>query len=185
MAVKRELTYIVALIILIAVLMGVVNFFKKDIEESDAKKFIKEDLANKYPDGDISIIDVNEKFNSAGSKYFEVKAKVTRNYYSICPERIHFYYNYPEQNFVPQPAEFITKNCQVCATGNCVIAFPEEAIIASRTLNGSEGVSSFINSTKAIPMSVDLSNNSWKVVWKALSSNVTYTVYVTSNGRIK
>ncbi|MEK6981415.1 MAG: hypothetical protein AABX38_00665 [Candidatus Micrarchaeota archaeon] len=185
MAVKRELTYIVALIVIIAILISVVNFFKKDVEEADAKKFIQEDLANKYPDGDISIIDVKENFNSAGSKYFQVKAKVTRDYYSICPQRIHFYYNYPEQNFVPQPAEYITNNCQVCLTGNCVIAFPEEAIIASRTLNGSAGASSFINSTNAIPMSVNLLNNSWQVVWKSIRSNATYTVYVTTDGKIK
>ncbi|NYZ73640.1 hypothetical protein H0O00_00700, partial [Candidatus Micrarchaeota archaeon] len=136
MAVTREILLIVLLLIVIAVLVKLIEFFQINVIESDASNFVREDLHAKYPMADISVMTIVPKYNENGGKYFEVKARVTEDAETPCPERMHIFYNYPEQNFVPQTPEVITHNCAVCMEGICTIAFPEEAIIASHTLQG-------------------------------------------------
>ena len=87
---------------------------------------------------------IKKMVNEHGQKYFEVKAKVTENPETKCPGRKHIFYNYPAQNFVPQPPEVITSNCAVCVQGICTIAFPEEAVIASHTFAGTEAVQDYL-----------------------------------------
>ena len=102
MAIKRELLLIVALLLVIAVLVKLVEFFQVNVVEGDASKFVLEDLRNKYPTADIAIMTITSKTNDNNQRYFEVKARVTQDPDTPCPERSHIFYNYPAQNFVPQ-----------------------------------------------------------------------------------
>ncbi|MFH8119589.1 MAG: hypothetical protein QXS37_02185 [Candidatus Aenigmatarchaeota archaeon] len=106
-------------------------------------EYILRDLKEKYPDAEI--IDVIEISPSDGSFY--VKAKVVYNYSSKCPIRFHVYYDYPRKGFVSSAPYYVTTaKCKVCEEGTCVISSPEEAIIASHTLKGSESISSYLRS---------------------------------------
>ncbi|MEW6748506.1 MAG: hypothetical protein AB1295_02255 [Candidatus Micrarchaeota archaeon] len=182
MAVRRELMLILALVIVIAVLVKVVEFFRADVVEADASKFVLEDLRSRYPNAEIGIMTITPKNNPSGERYFEVKAKVTKYAESACPERSHIFYNYPAQNFVAQPAEVITSGCQVCTEGICTIAFPEEAIIASHTLLGTEEVERFIQYNDDAEPSVYEKEDSWTVKWDSLSGYVIVNLH--RNGSI-
>ncbi|MFH0884315.1 MAG: hypothetical protein V1861_01235 [Candidatus Micrarchaeota archaeon] len=186
MAIRRELLLIIGLILIIAVLIKLIEFFQVNVVEADASKFVMEDLRNKYPGADISIMTIIQKTNPGGAQYFEVKAKVTENPNSPCPERSHIFYNYPAQNFIPQPAEVITSGCSVCNEGICTIAFSEEAIIASHTFPGTGAVTSYINSNDAVSPSAaeKVDTESWLVKWDAPGALTYYLVNVHRNGTI-
>ncbi|MEW6721678.1 MAG: hypothetical protein AB1324_00285 [Candidatus Micrarchaeota archaeon] len=165
MAIRRELLLILALILIIAVLVKLIEFFQVNVVESDASNFVLEDLQNKYPGADTEIMTIEQKTNPSGAKYFEVKARVTEDPGGPCPERTHIFYNYPAQNFIPQLPEAITRNCAVCTEGLCTIAFPEEAIIASHTFPGTADVSSYLRAyPSAVPTVTELAD-SWMIKW--------------------
>jgi len=175
---------ILALIIVIAVLVKLVEFFRSDIVEADASNFVLEDLREKYPAADIGIVSILEEYNDYGGKYFEVKARVTQDAYTPCPKRSHIFYNYPDQNFVPQPPAIITSNCHVCTTEVCTVAFPEEAIIASHTFDGTEKVQQYLtvypNSHPVVKEMDDL----WSVSWDFEDADLAYIVKIRRDGRI-
>ncbi len=184
MAVKRELLLIVVLLIVIALLVKLVEFFQVNVVEGDASKFVLEDLNSKYPGADISIINITPMTNDNGQQYFQVKAKVTQDPDTPCPERSHIYYNYPAQNFVPLPPDVITHNCVVCAQGICNIAYPEEAIIASHTFQGTSGVQSYLTQYQnAVPAVVEKSD-SWEVTWNSQSATQSYVVDIRRDGTV-
>ncbi len=183
MGLRRELLLIIMLLLVIALLASAVGFFKPNVESADAAKFVLEDLAVKYPNADISILDTKPMLNSQGEKYFEVKARVTEGLYTPCPEREHIYYDYPVQNFVPQPPDVITRGCEVCTEGTCILSFPEEAIIASHTFPGTEGVASFISAWSATPAVRDLGSE-WLVKWDSASSPDYYSVSLGKSGEV-
>ncbi len=185
MATRRELIILLSLVILIVLLVKLVEFFKVNVVEADASKFVIEDLYSTYPDSDIEIMTVKEKYNNAGEKYFEVKAKVTEDYNTPCPTRMHIYYNYPVQNFVPQPTEYITHNCEVCTEGTCTIAFPEEAVIASHTFEGTDEVDSFIDAHDAAFATVSEEEDKWVVDWDSPVSTSYYSVLLGKDGTIE
>ncbi len=184
MATRKELTVLVVLVVLIILLVKVVEFFKVNVVEADASKFVLEDLYSKYPGADIEILVIKEKLNEENAKYFEIKAKVTTGALTPCPERMHIYYNYPVQNFVPQPKEYITRNCQVCTEGTCTLAFPEEAIIASHTFEGTEDVHRFVTEKESAYPLVAENNNDWVVTWDSPVSAEYYVVIVGKDGEL-
>jgi hypothetical protein len=185
MAIRREILLIVILLVVIAVLVKLAEFVTgMNVEEADASKFVLEDLRTKYPTADISIVSMAPKQDDRGGRYLEVKAKVTKNPASACPERSHIFYNYPVQNFVPKPPEVITANCAVCTYGICTIAFPEEAIIASHTLRGTEAVHAYIMQNQNAVPSISEKSDSWVVRWSSASSNTSYVVEIHRNGTI-
>ncbi len=184
MAIRRELLLIVVLLIVIALLVKLVEFFQVNVVEGDASKFVLEDLRSKYPTADISILQITPMTNDNGQRYFQVEAKVTQDPDTPCPERSHIYYNYPAQNFVPQPPDVITHNCVVCAEGICTIAFPEEAIIASHTFQGTGAVQSYLTQyPNAIPAVAEKAD-SWEVTWSSQSANQSYVVDIRRDGTI-
>ncbi len=184
MAIRRELLLIVVLLIVIALLVKLVEFFQVNVVEGDASKFVLEDLRSKYPTADISILQITPMTNDNGQRYFQVEAKVTQDPDTPCPERSHIYYNYPAQNFVPQPPDVITHNCVVCAEGICTIAFPEEAIIASHTFQGTGAVQSYLTRyPNAIPAVAEKAD-SWEVTWSSQSANQSYVVDIRRDGTI-
>jgi hypothetical protein len=113
-----------------------------------------------------------------------VKAKVTEDAESPCPQRTHIFYNYPVQNFVPQPTEIITSNCAVCTVGLCTIAFPEEAIIASHSFSGTSAIAEYLlDYPNAVP-SVNEKDESWEIVWNSETADYYYLVDIHRNGTV-
>lgn len=181
---KREITVTAVLLIIVIVLILGTKFYTGTFENSDAKKFVIEDLRAKYPGADkIEIVSYEKKSSDMG-EYYVIKASVSEGLTTSCPKRTHFYYNYPLQNFVPAPPEYVVRNCKVCENNRpCVIAFPEEAIIASHTFPGSEKVHKYILDNKEASPSVTKSTQGWNVVWTS-SLNYSYNVLVAENGTI-
>lgn len=185
MALRRELVLVLVVVLAIAVGVKLFEMFFKagQVEASDASKFVLEDLRTTYPGADIAILSTTPKYNGA-ERYFEVKARVTEDQVSPCPRRSHIFYNYPVQNFVPQPPEVITGRCNVCMEGICTIAFPEEAVIASHTFWGTGEVQKFITSNDEVVPSVSEKSDSWIVRWDSPKTAHYYVVEVHRNGSI-
>ncbi|MDO8553532.1 MAG: hypothetical protein Q7S22_01890 [Candidatus Micrarchaeota archaeon] len=181
---RREVRLIFGLVVFILILVALIDFIKRNVEKADATKFVTEDLKNKYSGADVSIIATTEKSNTDANIYYEIKSKVTTNLDSACPERTHIYYNYPEQNFVAQPPEYITRNCKVCTEGTCVLAFPEEAIIASHTLKGTQEISTYLAVNKNAFSTVIEQADGWLVSWDSPSSDYSYSVNLARNGAV-
>jgi hypothetical protein len=188
MAIRRELLLILALILVIAVLVKLIEFFQVNVVEADASKFVLEDLRSKYPQvdpaKDIEIMTIIQKTNQNGQRYFEVKARVTEGAGTPCPERSHIFYNYPAQNFVPQLPEVITSGCRVCTEGICTIAFPEEAVIASHTFNGTGEVSGYLRLFPDAVPSVMEQEDAWKVAWSSPSAEYSYEMVLRRDGNV-
>ncbi|MBU0591469.1 hypothetical protein KKF81_01065 [Candidatus Micrarchaeota archaeon] len=182
MAIRREILLIILLVLVIAVLVKLVEFFHVDIEEADASNFVIEDLRAKYPSADLEIMSILEEHNEFGSKYFELKTKVTQDQDTACPRRSHIFYNYPAQNFVPQTPEVITNHCEVCTAGLCTIAFPEEAIIASHTFKGTGDVNSYLALYANAISTLTEDANSWTVKWNSNSADHYYVVKIHRTG---
>ncbi len=184
MHISREVLLIIALLVIIGILAMLVQFFKSDVDESSASSFVMEDLRERYPEADIEILSIKPKVNDEGNDYYELKARVTRNHDTPCPERIHIYYNYPSQNFVSQPNEYITRNCRVCTEGICTLAFPEEAIIASHTFNGTGEVDRYLSKHPSASSVYAENPDSWMVSWNSPLSDVSYEVILTKEGKV-
>ena len=184
MKIQREITIIIVLFLFIVILVSAIDFYKRTVEQADARNFIKEDLLSKYPGSDVEIIEAKEKQNDKGEKYFEIKSKVTQDPNSACPQRKHIYYNYPEQNFVPQPEEKITQNCNVCLVKPCILAFPEEAIIASHTFKGTEEVAKYLLVYPTAAPTVSEEGDSWVVVWNSPLAGEVYEIKLTKSGTV-
>ena len=181
---NREVILILVLLLVIAVLVKIVEFFQVDVVEADASKFVKEDLSSKYPAADIEIMTITPRYNEQGERYMEVKARVTEDPDTPCPERSHIFYNYPAQNFVPQTPEVITKDCKVCTEGICTIAFPEEAIIASHTLSGTEKISSYLRLYPDAVPTVREKEDSWEIIWESPSADYSYSITLKRDGTV-
>jgi len=179
---RRELHLIAILLVVVAILIIFTPFFRAPLDEESASNFVLEDLQSKYPTADIEIMTVTGQTNAYGESYFELKTKVTKYPESPCPDRFHIFYNYPEQNFVPQPEEIITDNCEICTEGICTIAFKEEAIIASHTFEGTDMIALFIKDHPQASPSVIENEESWTVVW--YDEEEGYEVEIHRNGTI-
>jgi len=184
MAVRREVLIIVALLVLIALLVKLIEFFKVEVVEGDARDFVLEDLREKYPDAEIEILSITPQYNQYEDRYFEVKARVTEYPDTPCPERSHIFYNYPVQNFIPQLPDVITSGCAVCTEGICVIAFEEEAIIASHTLPNTSSVESYLRYYQNAVPGVNEGGDSWTVTWDSEDATYYYVVAMHRNGTV-
>ncbi|MDE1798478.1 MAG: hypothetical protein KGH63_03665, partial [Candidatus Micrarchaeota archaeon] len=116
--------------------------------------------------------------------YYVLTAAVSYNLSTPCPERIEVEYDYPSRNFVKRN-DTLVSGCQVCTGGpNCVISYPEEAIIASHTYNGSDQVTSYITTyPSATPTTTLLDtyngqHNVWEVNWSAASAPNALSVHL-------
>jgi len=172
--------WILLLIVLAGLLYWVVSKPQYPLTQEDAKKFFLEDLKTKYPDADIrEVIEIIEMKTKEGENYYQLKARVTYGFYTPCPERLDIQYEYPPKNFVAQPPAYITKGCEICKNQeNCIIAFPEEAIIASHKFDGGEKVREFIKENQdAKPMARFESEyknytDIWLVKWSSQNKSI-------------
>jgi len=127
---------------------------------------------------------------------WNIKARVTFDYGTACPTRLHAYYTYPEFGYVVRQEE-ITKGkqlgtCEVCINltpDKCLLFFEEEAVIASHTRPGAEQVSSYVlthpdavptakfyDESTGYPPEEPIHYNVWLVGWKSASDNSTLNV---------
>lgn len=181
---RKELVFLGALLLFVILLASAVKVFEVRGEQGDARTHVLSDLRSKYPGADSDVINMEERQNANGQKYFYIKARVTIGSASACPERMHVYYNYPEQNFETEPLEHVTSSCQVCLQRPCVLAFPEEATIASHTLEGGEPVARFLDLYPSAYPVVEETAIGWRVTWDAPLSTYVYKVDVNREGRL-
>ncbi|MCS7109507.1 MAG: hypothetical protein NZ903_01790 [Candidatus Micrarchaeota archaeon] len=167
----------------------------KTLTEEEVKKFVLDDLNSKYPQADVR--EILEIRTTDSNESWQIKTRVTFNYTSPCPVRMSVYYDYPRKGFIETPPEYITKDCQVCkGVAKCILGTPEEAIIASHTLDGGEPVSKFIKdypNAKASakfyseyidPVEKRTHNNIWVVKWTTDATNYGLIVLITNDARI-
>lgn len=166
MNLRKEITLGVLLIIFILLVYSAINFWTTNSERTTIKDFIIEDLKNKHPNAEVvEILIMNLEKNEDDEDYYYIKAKVTEGLTTPCPTRIHYHYNYPEQNFITQPPEYITKDCEFCEVTPCAISFEEEAIIASHTLEGTEEIAEFVEENEDAYPTVTKESEGWRVIW--------------------
>ncbi len=186
MAIRKEIWLILVLVLAILAIVSFMPFFTANVEQADAKKFVEEDLRAKFPDAETGIVSIVEKKDDKGQKYFEVKARIIKYADSACPERRHTYYSYPRQNFVTPPDEVIAYGCSACTDSSkqCVIAFPEEAVVASHTFIGTEAVAQLIREDAAASHTVKETPNSWIVDWNSSAVGYYYEVEISRSGAV-
>ncbi len=185
---RREIVLLIALLL---VLGGLLYFFKgfKQAANEDARKFFSEDLAEKYPGADVREILNVTQIGEGPDAYLKLKARVVKGGATPCPELIHVYYYYPPQNFIAEKPEEITKGCVVCAeTATCVVAWPEEAIIASHTYAGGEQARDYIKQYPDAHPQVSLlgeylgQQKVWEVSWDSPSADYRLNAHISEYG---
>lgn len=153
--------------------------------EVDAKKFFEEDLTQSYPSADLREVLNTTKIGEGPDSYYALKARVSYGLSTPCPERIEVEYHYPARNFLKRD-EKIVSGCAVC-TGdslNCHIIYPEEAVIASHTYNGTEEITQFIKTYSSAVPSVSIlpeyedEKNVWQVDWSSPKAPNTLRVLI-------
>ena len=100
-----------------------------------------------------------------------------------CPERVLLTYRYPSNHFTPLVTE-ITTGCSICKGERCIIAFPEEAVIASHRFNPQ--VKAFITrSTNPVP-TVEPVEDGFRVKWtNELKESITVVVSSSAEVRVE
>ena len=178
---------IVALVVIGIVLLWYAANKPAQTTEYDARNFVIKDAQGKYPEADISVLSTNFSANS-----WKIKIRATLNSSSPCPERIHLYYDYPAQQFEARLPEYITKDCRVCINvPECVILFPEEALIASHTFPGTQKVQEFLNANpKATGAAIfkdkiETYSNAWSVTWDSNSKSGKMMVILDQFGNVQ
>lgn len=184
---QRKLAIYIVLLIAAAVIIAVsMKFYETKVLSDDAEAYVLEDLRAKNPNADsVGIIAWESRVNVDGTSYFEIKASASEGLSTPCPKRTHYQYFYPEQNFVPNPPERVVSGCTVCEGVGCVIAFPEEAIIASHTNSGTSAVQGYIQRyADATPSVAAVEGDGWTVAWTSPSAVYGYNVEMESNGDV-
>jgi hypothetical protein len=188
--------YLFGLLVFAFLLFGCVQSEKKKVfSESEVSAFVMEDLNSKYPNADVK--EILEMKSSDSNESWEIKARVTFNYTSPCPVRMNVYYDYPRKGFVEKPPEYITRTCEVCqGVTTCILGTPEEAIIASHTLSGSDPVKSYLGSysdAKASakfysdyidPVEKKIYKDVWIVKWTSEKTNYGLIVLISNDAKI-
>lgn len=171
-------------IILIAII-ALLAFSRSNDQKTpeDAREFFEEDLKLNYPDAEArKIIDIL-KVGDGDSAYYVLKAAVSYDLSTPCPERLEVQYYYPTRNFV-RKEDKVVSGCSICLVNPCVISYPEEAIIASHTHPDAEIVKDYLSVfPEATPRSkllleYDDETNVWNVVWSDINADYSLDVYI-------
>lgn len=184
---EEKLAVILILLLVASLLIvGGMNFYGENVQIGAAEEYVLEDLAQKQPGADIvEILGWETKTNDGGEEYLLIRARATTGMKTPCPVRIHYFYHYPVQNFIADPPEYITtSSCSVCEGAGCVIAFEEEAIIASHTNSKAGRVEKYVSGYPDAVPSVEAEAGGWKVAWNSDSARYGYVVEVKRNGEI-
>ena len=192
---KNSLT-LISLVLFSLVLFGCLQTEQQQIfKESDARAFVLDDLNSKYPSADVK--EILEITPLSTNDSWQIKARVTFNYTSACPVRMNVYYDYPRKGFIETPPEYVTRDCTVCnGVETCILGTPEEAIIASHTLSGSEAIVNFIGahanaqatakfySEYLDPIQSNKYSNVWVVKWTSDTTNYGLIVLVSNEAQV-
>jgi len=119
---------IVALYLAIGI-EGMLNPAKTYTREQ-AINFTQQELAYRYPNASVEILDVENVSTTAGSDDWSIRAKVTEGKNTICPT-LTIVEMEQKFGFVKREQK-VTENCSTlgCITDpTCPIAYPEEAIL--------------------------------------------------------
>ncbi|RME78907.1 MAG: hypothetical protein D6769_03760 [Methanobacteriota archaeon] len=147
------------------------------VSKASLENAVLEDARTRFADADI--VEINNIEEKGGNKYIVVR--VTYNYSSTCPIRKHVYYTYPEGLFLPEYPVNVITSCSFCKSGDCLIAYDEEAILASVNAKGTAQVRDFAELNNATPL-VSKLGNIWKVKWVA--DNSVMEVALTQKGSL-
>jgi hypothetical protein len=179
----RQLIIIGLVVIGIVALWYVANK-PQQTTEYDARNFVLNDAKTRFPEAEVSVLSVNYSSNS-----WKIKVKATTEPTSGCPERIHLYYDYPAMKFETPPQEYITRNCLICINApDCVIIFPEEALIASHTFPGTERTNAFLKTYPTANGNAEFMENYgnfskvWLVGWASGASK--QTIVLDERGKV-
>jgi len=180
---KKEV-FLIILVIVAAFLLLSFSKMSGNGSEEDARKFFEEDLKENYPDADLREINNVTKIGEGPDAYYSLKASVSSNLSTPCPERIEVEYYYPERNFVKRTQK-IVYGCKICMNNaGCVITYPEEAIIASHTYEGSESVRVYLAQypqakpkVELMPAYADI-GYVWKIDWNGENTVRGLRVYI-------
>ena len=186
----KTIGWIIVLLIIVGLFLLFVYKWGPETTEENAISFVYDDLEAKYPNAEYEILYINENATTTDGKgkYFTIKAGVVDNSDPMCPERIHLYYNYPEQGFVTQPPDYITKDCNICINQpTCQLIYDEEAIIASHILEGTEAVHQYLEQYSDARPTVTpppTGENEWIVTWDSPEADFYYVVYVSRDAQL-
>lgn len=153
------------LLALVLLLIAVGLFFISDVQyiilggNQEPEALVLKDAQSKYPGARIELVESSKSGSDDVFRFY-----VLRKESSMCPERLQITYTYPKNRFVPDVVE-ITTGCKICKTEKCVIAFPEEAVIASHAYN--DRVREFLSLNPDSRPYVSASANGFTVVWKS------------------
>lgn len=183
---SRLATAIAVLLIASIVIVAGMKFYEATVQIDDATDYVLEDLVGKHPTADsVEIMDWETRMNEEGEEYLRIRASVTEDLYSPCPVRVHYFYHYPVQNFIADAPEYITTSgCTVCEGEGCVIAFNEEAVVASHMNKRTEGVHKYVQGYPDAVPTVYRETGGWRVAWNSESAKYGYVVSVARNGEI-
>jgi len=183
---RRLVVYIFGLIVIAILIAAGMKFYETKVLSDDARTYVLEDLRAKNPDADVvEIFAWESKTNDAGGQYFLINARASEGMNTPCPKRTHYTYYYPAENFVAGTPERVVYGCSVCEGAGCVIAFPEEAIIASHTNSGSSSIDAFVaRYTDSVPTVREAGGN-WVVIWTSEAAGYGYNVEIAQDGEIK
>jgi hypothetical protein len=184
---EARLAFMLLLLAIASILIvGGMNFYEEQVQIGSAEEYVLEDLAQKHPEAEVvEIMDWEGRVNEREEEYLRIRARVTEGIYTPCPVRIHYFYHYPVQNFVADPPEYITtSSCSTCEGAGCVIAFEEEAIVASHTNSKTERVHRYVSGYPDAVPTVYPQDNGWRVAWNSDSSKYGYVVEIKRNGEI-
>ena len=98
--------------------------------QAQAEGYARQELSYRYPSADIQIFEASNRSAAPGKSNWLIKAKVAYGLTTTCPALTLVEMD-QKFNFVPRE-QAITENCEVLGckgVPDCVIAFPEEAII--------------------------------------------------------
>ncbi|MEM3609684.1 MAG: hypothetical protein QW076_02120 [Candidatus Anstonellales archaeon] len=175
---NKRLFGLLLLIIAIGILL-ITTVSNNVITSEEEKKVILEDLISKFPNSKIEEIGISKSDGNRVYSFYVIKTEST-----LCPERFKVDYIYPKNHFVPEILT-ITSNCEVCKNRDnnlCVIAFPEEAVIASHKFN--KEVKAFLEKSKRLSYNVVKYENFYEVKWTN-ELNETIVAIVDFNGDVQ
>lgn len=141
----------------------------------DPYELVLIDAKSKYPGATIELYESSQIGNDKVYRFF-----VLRKQDSVCPERLLITYTYPRNRFNVD-VEDITSGCKICKTEKCIIAYPEEAVIASYQFD--QKVRRFIDEHPDAKWQVKRKSDGFVVIWQSQSGS-SIQVFVSSTAEV-
>ncbi len=131
---NKWLLGIAAIVLIVAVYYVVGSHLLRQeviVTQDQAAGFAMDELRYTYPDASIDLYSITNVSNVSGEAVWKIMAKVVYGNGTVCPSLTDVELHYPRFGFVTRNRS-ITQDCHVLGcrnVPNCIIAYPEEAII--------------------------------------------------------